>query len=52
MNKSALLIPEKLIYYRRHDATVTSVENTSSLKEKILWRFQISNLLIKSFFKK
>lgn len=52
MNKSALLIPEKLIYYRRHDATVTSVENTSSLKEKILWRFQISNLLLKSLFKK
>lgn len=51
MNKSALLIPEKLIYYRRHDATVTTVENTSSLKEKILWRFQISNLLLKSFFK-
>jgi glycosyltransferase involved in cell wall biosynthesis len=49
MNKSALLIPEKLIYYRRHDATVTSVENTSSLKEKILWRFQISSLLLKSF---
>lgn len=52
MNKSALLIPEKLIYYRRHDATVTSVENTSSLKEKIVWRFQISNLLLKSFFNK
>ena len=49
MNKSALLIPEKLIFYRRHDATVTSVENTSSLKEKILWRFQISSLLLKSF---
>jgi glycosyltransferase involved in cell wall biosynthesis len=52
MYKSALLIPEKLIYYRRHDATVTSVENTSSLKEKVLWRFQISNLLIKAFFNK
>lgn len=52
MNKSALLIPEKLIYYRRHDSTVTSVENTSSLKEKILWRFQISNLLLKAFFNK
>jgi glycosyltransferase involved in cell wall biosynthesis len=51
MNKSALLIPEKLIYYRRHDATVTTVENTSSLKEKILWRFQISTLLFKSFLK-
>jgi glycosyltransferase involved in cell wall biosynthesis len=49
MNKSALLIPEKLIYYRRHDATVTSVENTSSLKDKIFWRFQISSLLIKSY---
>jgi glycosyltransferase involved in cell wall biosynthesis len=49
MNKSALLIPEKLIYYRRHDATVTSVENTSSIKEKILWRFQISSLLLKAF---
>ena len=52
MNKSALLIPEKLIYYRRHDATVTSVENTSTLKEKIVWRFQISNLLLKAFFNK
>jgi hypothetical protein len=51
MNKSALLIPEKLIYYRRHDETVTSVENTSSLMEKILWRFQISTLLFKSFLK-
>jgi glycosyltransferase involved in cell wall biosynthesis len=51
MNKSALLIPEKLIYYRRHDATVTSVENTSSLKEKILWRFQIASLLLKARFK-
>jgi len=52
LNKSALLIPEKLIYYRRHDANVTSVENTSSLKEKILWRFQISSLLLKSFLKR
>ncbi|WHY00001.1 glycosyltransferase family 2 protein [Neobacillus sp. DY30] len=52
MNKSALLIPENLIYYRRHDATVTSVENTSSLKEKILWRFQISSLLLKSYLNK
>lgn len=51
MNKSALLIPEKLIYYRRHDSTVTSVENTSSLKEKILWRFQISSLLMNAFIK-
>ncbi|WHY76923.1 glycosyltransferase family 2 protein [Neobacillus sp. WH10] len=51
LNKSALLIPEKLIYYRRHDSTVTSVENTSSLKEKILWRYQISSLLLKSYIK-
>ncbi|MFB3170433.1 glycosyltransferase family 2 protein [Neobacillus sp. 179-C4.2 HS] len=51
MNKSALLIPEKLIYYRRHDATVTSVENRSTLSEKLLWRFQISSLLLKAFFK-
>lgn len=51
MNKSALLIPEKLIYYRRHNDTVTTVENTSSLKDKILWRFQISTLLLKSLIK-
>ncbi|KGM45898.1 glycosyltransferase family 2 protein [Neobacillus niacini] len=51
MNKSALLIPEKLIYYRRHDATVTTVENTSSFKEKLLWRYQISTLLLKSKLK-
>jgi glycosyltransferase involved in cell wall biosynthesis len=51
MNKSALLIPEKLIYYRRHDANVTTVENTSSLKEKLLWRYQISSLLLKSRLK-
>ncbi|MEH7179425.1 glycosyltransferase family 2 protein [Neobacillus vireti] len=51
MNKSALLIPEKLIYYRRHESTVTSVENKSSLKEKILWRFQISSLLLNAFIK-
>lgn len=51
MNHSALLIPEKLIYYRRHDQTVTTVENTSSLKQKLLWRFQISNLLLQSYFK-
>jgi glycosyltransferase involved in cell wall biosynthesis len=51
MNKSALLIPEKLIYYRRHEATVTTVENTSSLKQKLLWRFQISSLLLQSFLK-
>jgi glycosyltransferase involved in cell wall biosynthesis len=51
MNRSALLIPEKLIYYRRHNATVTTVENTSSLKEKIIWRFTICNLLFKSFLK-
>lgn len=51
LSKSALLIPEKLIYYRRHNATVTTVENTSSLKQKILWRFQISGLLLKSFLK-
>ena len=47
MNKSALLIPEKLIYYRRHDATVTTVENTSTWQEKLLWRYQISTLLLK-----
>nr|WP_295972284.1 glycosyltransferase family 2 protein [uncultured Bacillus sp.] len=51
MNKGALLIPEKLIYYRRHHNTVTTVENTSSLKEKIIWRFQISSLLLKSYAK-
>lgn len=51
MSKSALLIPEKLIYYRRHNATVTTVENTSSWKEKILWRYQISMLLLKSRLK-
>nr|WP_263324821.1 glycosyltransferase family 2 protein [Neobacillus sp. Marseille-Q6967] len=51
MNHSALLIPEKLIYYRRHDQTVTTVENTSTLKQKLLWRFQISNLLLQSYFK-
>ena len=50
-SKAALLIPEKLIYYRRHNATVTTVENTSSFKQKILWRFQISSLLLKSFIK-
>ena len=52
LNKAALLIPEKLIYYRRHGATVTTVENSSSLKQKLLWRLQISSLLLKSFFKK
>ncbi|MBS4213118.1 glycosyltransferase family 2 protein [Neobacillus rhizophilus] len=51
MNHVALLITEKLIYYRRHDATVTTVENNSTLKQKLLWRFTISNLLIKSFLK-
>ncbi|PLR90781.1 glycosyltransferase family 2 protein [Bacillus sp. T33-2] len=51
MNDAALLIPEKLIFYRRHGQTVTTVENTSSLKQKFLWRFQISNLLVKSFLK-
>lgn len=51
MNKGALLIPEKLIYYRRHESTVTTVENTSSLKEKIMWRFQISGLLLQSYIK-
>ncbi|MFZ3590401.1 glycosyltransferase family 2 protein [Bacillus sp. DJP31] len=51
MNKTALLIPEKLIYYRRHESTVTTVENTSSLKEKLVWRFQISSLLLHSFLK-
>jgi glycosyltransferase involved in cell wall biosynthesis len=51
MNKSALLIPEKLIYYRRHEDTVTTVENRSSLKEKVIWRFQISSLLLKSYLK-
>lgn len=45
-SKSALLIPEKLIYYRRHDNTVTTVENKSSLKDKIMWRFQIVYLLL------
>ncbi|MBB6447260.1 glycosyltransferase family 2 protein [Bacillus benzoevorans] len=51
MNKAALLIPEKLIYYRRHNSTVTTVENNSSLKEKIVWRFQISSLLLKAYRK-
>ncbi len=51
MNKGALLIPEKLIYYRRHESTVTTVENTSSLREKIMWRFQISGLLLQSYIK-
>ncbi len=51
MNHSALLIPEKLIYYRRHDSTVTTVENNSSLKQKLLWRFQITYLLMQSYIK-
>ncbi|MEK3992187.1 glycosyltransferase family 2 protein [Robertmurraya sp. FSL R5-0851] len=51
MNKGALLIPEKLIYYRRHESTVTTVENTSSFREKIMWRFQISGLLLQSYIK-
>lgn len=53
MNKTAMMIPEKLIYYRRHEANVSSVgkKNTSSLKQKILWRFQISGLLLQSFLK-
>jgi glycosyltransferase involved in cell wall biosynthesis len=52
MSKSALLIPEKLIYYRRHQSTVTSVENNSTLKEKLIWRFQISSLLLKKLITK
>jgi len=51
MKKAALLIPEKLIYYRRHNSTVTTVENNSTLKEKVIWRFQISTLLMKSYLK-
>lgn len=37
----AMLIPDKLTFYRRHDNTVTTVENHSSLLEKIRWRFNI-----------
>lgn len=37
----AMLIPKSLVLYRRHDETVTTVENHSSLKEKIVWRFKI-----------
>lgn len=51
-SKSALLIPEQLIYYRRHDSTVTSVENNSSLREKLIWRFRISKLLLQAKVKK
>ncbi|KAA0548343.1 glycosyltransferase family 2 protein [Bacillus sp. BGMRC 2118] len=52
MDKSAMLIPESLVYYRRHESTVTTVENTSSLKEKIIWRFQITSLLLQSRMKR
>ncbi|PLS36909.1 alpha-L-Rha alpha-1,3-L-rhamnosyltransferase [Carnobacterium maltaromaticum] len=51
-SKSALLIPEKLIYYRRHENTVTTVENKSSLKDKVMWRFQIISLLLSKKIKK
>jgi glycosyltransferase involved in cell wall biosynthesis len=37
----ALLIPEKLILYRRHGQTVTTVSNSSTLLQKIKWRFSI-----------
>lgn len=37
----AALISEKLVLYRRHEDTVTTVENQSSLREKLLWRFRI-----------
>ena len=51
-SKSAVLIPEKLIYYRRHENTVTTVENKSSLKDKVMWRFQIISLLLSKKNKK
>lgn len=36
-----LLIPEKLVLYRRHSETVTTVANSSSLVQKIKWRWKI-----------
>ncbi|WP_261806928.1 glycosyltransferase family 2 protein [Lapidilactobacillus luobeiensis] len=38
---AAMLIPDKLVLYRRHNNTVTTVENHSSFGEKIKWRFDI-----------
>lgn len=39
--KQAMLIPDKLVFYRRHGETVTTVENNSTLLEKINWRYRI-----------
>ncbi|WP_125766779.1 glycosyltransferase [Lapidilactobacillus wuchangensis] len=37
----AMLISDKLVKYRRHNDTVTTVENHSTLAEKIKWRYNI-----------
>lgn len=37
----AMLIPDKLVLYRRHVDTVTTVTNHSSLREKLKWRYNI-----------
>lgn len=39
--KQAMLIPDKLVLYRRHEATVTTVENNSTWLEKLKWRYSI-----------
>lgn len=39
------LLPEQLIFYRRHGGNVTG--NKTSLKQKLLWRFSLFRSLIK-----
>ncbi len=45
--KKVLMVPDKLTYYRRHEANVTGVVSKVKMKQKIKWRMILLRLLLK-----
>lgn len=39
MHQQARMIPEKLLFYRRHDQNVSNISNQTSVGQKLIWRF-------------
>lgn len=39
MDGVSMMIPEKLLFYRRHDQNVSNLSNQTSFRQKLIWRF-------------
>ncbi|MBV7389844.1 glycosyltransferase [Enterococcus sp. ALS3] len=43
--KGVQFIPEKLVYYRRHDFNVSEIKTTANKKQQFIWRWQALKLV-------